>query len=482
MSIEKLTLAELSALLTNKQVSSREATEAYLDVIERCEPEIHAYITVTAERAIKQAEVIDRRRAAGETLSPLAGVPMALKDNICTDGIRTTCASRMLENFVPPYSAGVAERLEKAGAVLLGKANLDEFAMGSTTQTSYFGGTNNPAAPGRVPGGSSGGSAAAVAANEAVFALGTDTGGSIRQPAAFCGVVGLKPTYGSVSRFGVAELASSLDQVGPLTRTALDNAMVMNAISGYDRRDATSLKREYPDFTAEANAGVKGMKIALVREFFGKPFSTEVQEGIRRAAEGFRQMGAVVEEISAPVLTQALPAYYILSTAEASSNLARYDGIRIGHRSGAAQDVDSLIRLSRSEGFGSEVKRRILLGAYVLDGSGRATYFEKAMRVRTLVIRAFDEIFKDHDLVLTPTTPTLPYRIEERNNDPETKFLSDICAVPASLAGIPALSMPCGMGDDGLPMAMQLIGPAFGESAIFRAACAYESERGRYNG
>ena len=479
MNITDLSVARLSALLKRGEISALEAADAYLREIERSEPRLRAFITVTAERAREQAREIDRRRASGEALGPLAGVPMALKDNICTEGIRTTCASRLLRDFVPPFSAGVAERLEHAGAVLLGKTNMDEFAMGSTTQTSFFGGTENPAALGYVPGGSSGGSAAAVAAHEAAFALGSDTGGSIRQPAAFCGVVGLKPTYGTVTRYGAAELASSLDQIGPLTRTALDCAMVTNVLAGHDPRDATSLVRDYPDFTSDASHGVKGMRIALVREFFGSPFAEEVQRSVLRAAEVFRILGAETEEVSAPVLTRALPAYYIISTAEASGNLARYDGVRYGRRAENVSDSEALMRLSRGEGFGAEVKRRILLGTFVLDGENRERYFEKAMKVRTLVVSAFREIFSRFDLILAPTTPTVPYRIEERDVRPETRYLSDICAVPASLAGLPALSMPFGRDSAGLPAAVQLIAPAFGEREIFRAACALEREEGK---
>ncbi len=479
MSVEKLTVAELSRALAERKVSSREATESYLGSIERQDGDIGAYLTITAERALEQANAIDRRRAVGEELGALAGVPMALKDNICTEGIRTTCASRMLENFVPLYSATVAKRLEQAGCVLLGKLNMDEFAMGSTTENSAFQKTRNPLDITRTPGGSSGGSAASVAACEAAFALGTDTGGSIRQPAAFCGVVGLKPTYGSVSRNGVVAFASSLDQVGPLTRTALDSAMVMNVLGGHDPLDSTSAPREYPDFTAVAKDGVNGMKIAVIREFFDSFVAPENQRSVLAAADDFRRMGAVVEDVSAPTIANALPAYFIISAAEASSNLARFDGIRYGHRASNAGSIEELYARSRGEGFGPEVKRRLMLGTYVLGENCRDAYYAQALRVRTLIVREFRSIFEKYDLILTPTTPATAHKLGDRNTDPETMYLSDMCTVAANLAGVPALDLPCGINSMGLPMGMQLIAPMFGEPAIYRAACAFERERGR---
>lgn len=479
MSIEKLTVAELSRALAERKISSREVTESYLGSIERQDGDIGAYLTVTAEKALEQADAVDRRRAAGEDMGVLAGVPMALKDNICTEGIRTTCASKMLENFVPPYSATVAKRLERAGCVLLGKLNMDEFAMGSTTENSAFQKTRNPLDTTRTPGGSSGGSAASVAACEAAFALGTDTGGSIRQPAAFCGVVGLKPTYGSVSRNGVVAFASSLDQVGPLTRTALDSAMVMSVLSGHDPLDSTSAPREYPDFAAAAKDGVKGMKIAVIREFFDGFVAAENQKSVLAAAEDFRRMGAAVEDMSAPLIANALPTYFIISAAEASSNLARFDGIRYGHRAKSAGSIEELYARSRGEGFGPEVKRRLMLGTYILGENCRDAYYKQALRVRTLIVREFRSIFEKYDLILTPTTPSTAHKLGDRNTDPETMYLSDMCTVAANLAGVPALSLPCGKNSMGLPMGMQLIAPAFGESVIYRAACAFERERGR---
>lgn len=479
MSIEKLTVAELSKALAERKVSAREATEGYLRSIERQEGDIGAYLLVTAEKALSQADDIDRRRASGEALGTLAGVPMALKDNICTEGIRTTCASKMLENFVPPYSATVAKRLEQAGCVLLGKLNMDEFAMGSTTENSAFRKTHNPIDITRTPGGSSGGSAASVAACEAAFSLGTDTGGSIRQPAAFCGAVGLKPTYGSVSRSGVVAFASSLDQVGPLTRTALDSAMVMSVLSAHDPLDSTSAPREYPDFASFAKDGVKGMKIAIIREFFDSFIAPENQKSVLAAADDFRRMGATVEEVSAPTVANALPTYFIISAAEASSNLARFDGIRYGHRAEGAGSIEELYARSRGEGFGAEVKRRLMLGTYILGEGCRETYYKQALRVRTLIIREFASIFDRYDLILTPTTPSAAHKLGDRNTDPDTMYLSDMCTVAANLAGVPALDLPCGTNSMGLPMGMQLIAPAFGEPTIYRAACAFERERGR---
>lgn len=467
----------LSEALGKGEVSAVEAVRAYLDEIARRDGEIRAYLTVTAEAALSAAEAADAARRRGEALSPLAGVPIALKDNLCTKGIRTTCASRMLENFVPPYDAAVVERLYAAGAVPLGKANMDEFAMGSSTENSAFFPTRNPVDPSRVPGGSSGGSAAAVAAGEAAVAIGSDTGGSIRQPAAFCGVVGMKPTYGLVSRYGLVAFASSLDQIGPLARTAADCALAMNVLAGHDRRDATSLSAPQEDYLAGLDAGVEGLRLALPKEYFGEGLQPAVKDAVLSAARRFEAMGAKVGEVSFPTLEDALPAYYVLSSAEASSNLARFDGVRYGRRSGEAQDIAELYCRSRSEGFGAEVKRRILLGTFVLSAGYADAYYKQALRVRTLIARDFGRIFREYDAILSPVAPTTAYRLGEKTADPMQMYLGDVYTVPVNIAGLPAVSLPCGKDEDGLPIGMQLIGPALSEKRLLRAAHTFETER-----
>lgn len=467
----------LSQALQKKELSSLEITQAYFNQIRVREPDIQAYLTITEEKAVGQARASDRRRLQGAALSPLDGVPLAAKDNLCTKGIPTTCSSRMLESFVPSYDAAVLEMLYGAGAVLLGKLNMDEFAMGSTTESSCFQLTRNPHDLSRVPGGSSGGAAAAVAAGEAPFALGSDTGGSIRQPAAFCGVVGLKPTYGAVSRYGLVAFASSLDQIGPLTKTVQDAALVFEALAGRDPRDSTSLSRQWGDVSAEMKRGVKGLRLALPRELFENSVAPAVQRAVESAARQIEAMGAILVEPCLPSLRWALPAYYILSSAEASSNLARYDGIRYGHRSESAGDLDSLYKKSRSEGFGREVKRRILLGAFVLSSGYQKAYYKKALQVRAWMQRDFSRAFEQCDAILTPTAPTTAYRIGEKNSHPLQMYTDDLCTVPANLAGLPALSLPCGRDSDGLPIGMQLIGPAFSEPLLFRIGHAWEQGR-----
>lgn len=474
--ILKLSAYEMQKQMEHGQLGALEATEAYLAEIEKREAEVGAYLLIEAERAKKQAQEMDARRAKGERLGALAGIPMALKDNLCTRGIRTTCASRMLEHFVPPYDAFVVEKLRDS--VLLGKLNMDEFAMGSSTENSYFHPTRNPVNLEHVPGGSSGGSAAAVAAGEAVFSLGSDTGGSIRQPAAFCGVVGMKPTYGAVSRYGLIAFASSLDQIGPLTRDVRDSALVLSAIAGHDKRDATSVSREYGDYGEKLGRPIRGMKIALPEEFFGEGLQSEIRQSILDAAKTMEQQGAEIVQVSMPVLKNALPAYYVISSAEASSNLARFDGIKYGFRSENFDGIEQLYERSRSEGFGAEVKRRIMLGSFVLSAGYYDAYYKKALEVRTLIGREFERVLKTCDMILSPVAPTTAYRLGEKTGDPLQMYLGDIYTVPVNIAGLPALSLPCGKDAAGLPIGMQLIGRAFGEVELYQVAYAFEQEKG----
>ena len=474
MSITKLTVKELSEKLRNKEISSVDVTKAYLDRIESADDEIGAYIRVTKENAIKQAENADRIIADGNATA-LTGIPYGMKDNICTKGVVTSCASKMLESFNPPYDAFVSKKMNNENAVMLGKTNMDEFAMGSTTENSAFKVTKNPVDTSRVPGGSSGGSAAAVAAEEAAFALGSDTGGSIRQPAAFCGVVGLKPTYGTVSRNGLVAFASSLDQIGPLTKTVEDAALVMNALAGHDCLDSTSVNRAYGDFTADIKNGVKGMKAALPKEYFGEGISSEVKEAVMNAARIFESMGVEINEVSVPFMEYALPAYYVISSSEASSNLARFDGVRYGFRAENYEDIDSLYKNTRSQGFGREVKRRIMLGSFALSSGYYDAYYKKALQVRTLIINEFNRIFDNNDFIISPVAPTVAYRLGEKVSDPVEMYAGDIYTVPVNIAGLPALSMPCGTDKDGLPVGLQLIGKAFSENTILRAGYAFEN-------
>jgi len=475
LSIISMPLTQLCSALADGQLSSREVTQAYLDRIASVEERVGAYITVTAEEALRQAETIDRRRLSGEKLPLLAGVPVAVKDNICTAGVKTTCASRMLEAFTPPYSAGAWERLQEAGCVLLGKTNLDEFAMGSTTENSAFHPTRNPHDLTRVPGGSSGGSAASVAAGEAAFALGSDTGGSIRQPAAFCGVVGMKPTYGMVSRYGLVAFASSLDQIGPMTRSVRDNALVLEAVAGHDPRDTTSVQRDDSSMSARIGQEVKGLRIGLPREMLAEGLNAQVRDAVLRAAKTLASLGAQVEEISLPSLRSALPAYYVMSSAEASSNLARFDGVRYGRRAAEYADLEELYVRSRSEGFGAEVKRRILLGTYALSAGYYDAYYKKALQVRTLVMRDFARAFEGFDCLLGPVAPTTAYRLGEKKQSPLEMYMGDIHTVPVNIAGIPALSLPCGRDEQGLPIGLQLMGPAFSEAMLYQVGHALEA-------
>ena len=474
MSIVSMTLTELSEAMKRGELSSRDITEAYIARIHKVEDRIGGYITVDEEGALRQADEADRARASGEKLSPLHGIPVAVKDNICVEGLPTTCASKMLENFVPPYSAAAWEKLRAAGCVLLGKTNLDEFAMGSTTENSAFHPTRNPRDLTRVPGGSSGGSAAVVAADEAPFSLGSDTGGSIRQPAAFCGVVGMKPTYGMVSRYGLIAFASSLDQIGPMTRTVADNALVLDAIAGYDRRDTTSVKRGYTSMDRELRAGVRGLRVGLPREMFAEGLSADVRRAVMNAAKTLESLGATVVEVGLPSLQYALPAYYVLSSAEASSNLARFDGVRYGHRAAEYADLEELYVKSRSEGFGPEVKRRILLGTYALSAGYFDAYYKKALQVRTLVIRDFASVLDTCDCLLGPVAPTTAYKLGEKTMSPLEMYLGDIHTVPVNIAGIPALSLPCGKDKNGLPVGLQLMGRTFSEPMLYRVGQALE--------
>jgi len=472
MGVVEKSVSELQELLVHRDLSSTELTKAYIEHIHSVDPKLQAYLTVLEDQAIAQATEVDRKIAQGEVLGSLEGIPMALKDNMCTEGVRTSCASKMLENFIPPYNATVTDRLRAAGTVLLGKLNMDEFAMGSSTENSYFMKTRNPWDLECVPGGSSGGSAVAVAADESAFALGSDTGGSIRQPAAFCGVVGMKPTYGAVSRFGLIAFASSLDQIGPLTKTVRDNALVLNAIAGYDPMDSTSVPYEKPDYTKFLDNNIKGLKIGIPREYYGEGIDPEVAKGIQAGIQTLIDLGAEVSECSLPHTEYAIPAYYLIATAEASSNLARYDGVRYGYRA-EAEDVLGMFKKTRSEGFGQEVKRRIMLGTYALSSGYYDAYYLKAQKVRTLIKQDFDKAFETFDVLLSPTAPTAAFKFGEKSANPLAMYLSDITTVPVNLAGIPAISVPAGFVN-GLPIGMQLMGKAFDEGTLYRVAYTFE--------
>lgn len=466
----------LTEKIADKQLSSKEITEAYLENINKTDSEIGAYLTVTAELAIKTAEETDKKIAAGEKLSTLAGIPGGIKDNMCTKGVKTTCASKMLENFVPCYSSTAVEKLNEQGFVMLGKLNMDEFAMGSTNENSYFKPVKNPVNTERVPGGSSGGSAAAVAAKEAAFTLGSDTGGSIRQPAAFCGVVGMKPTYGTVSRYGLVAFASSLDQIGPLTKNVKDNALILNAIAGHDPKDATCIGGGRPDYTAEIGKDVKGMTVGLPTEFFGDGVSADVKDAVLAAAKRYEKLGANIEEVKLPSLKHALSAYYVISSAEASSNLARFDGIRYGYRSENAETLDDIYKNSRSEGFGPEVQRRIMLGTFALSSGYYDAYYKKALQVRTLVVRDYNKVFEKCDFIISPVAPTTAYKLGEKTDNPLEMYMGDIYSVPINIAGVPSLSLPCGKDGDNMPIGMQLIGKPLGEATLYRAGYAFETD------
>jgi aspartyl-tRNA(Asn)/glutamyl-tRNA(Gln) amidotransferase subunit A len=476
MELYEMTAHALSGKLMAGNVSAREVTASVLGRVGAVEDRVKAYVTVTEEAALAQADAVDAARARGEALSPLAGIPLALKDNLCTLGVETTCSSKILQGFKPPYSATVVDRLQAAGSVFVGKANLDEFAMGSSTENSAFGPSHNPWDLARVPGGSSGGSTAAVAAGEAIWALGSDTGGSIRQPAAFCGVVGLKPTYGRVSRYGLIAFASSLDQIGPITRDVRDAALLLGALSGHDPMDSTSVDLAVPDYAAALTGDVKGLRLGVPREYFAQGVEPAVAASVRAAIDVLVGLGAVAEEISLPHSEYALPTYYILAPAEASSNLARFDGVRFGHRTAHATSHIDLFEKSREEGFGAEVKQRIMIGTYALSAGYYDAFYLKAQQVRTLIKRDFDRAFESYDLIIAPTAPTAAFKIGEVS-DPLAMKLNDVLTIPANMAGIPAVSLPCGFAPiDGmdLPIGLQLMAPAFGEETLLRAAHAYE--------
>ncbi len=474
MSLYTKTIHELSDMLMAKEVSSKEITESVLKRIDDVEDKVGGYVTVAAESALEQAKKADAAIASGESVSELCGIPAAVKDNICTKDIATTCASKMLESFVPPYDAFVSKKLKDKGGVIIGKANMDEFAMGASTETSYFKLTKNPYDLTKVPGGSSGGSAAVVAADEAIFALGSDTGGSIRQPASFCSVVGLKPTYGLVSRFGLVAFASSLDQIGPMTKDVTDCAIVMNAIAGNDPMDSTSANVKLPDYKAALVNDVKGMKIGIPAEYMGEGIAPEVKAIILDAAKKYEEMGAIVEEFSLPMTDYALSAYYIISSAEASSNLARFDGIKYGYRTKEFEDLNDLYAKSRTEGFGSEVKRRIMLGTYALSSGYYDAYYKKAQQVRTLIKKSFNDAFDKYDLILSPAYPNTAFEIGDKISDAVQMYLGDICTVSVNIAGLPGIVVPAGFDGSGMPVGMQLIGRAFGEAALLRAAYTFE--------
>ncbi|NSW89379.1 MAG: Asp-tRNA(Asn)/Glu-tRNA(Gln) amidotransferase subunit GatA [Firmicutes bacterium] len=474
MEFHELTISSLSSLINKKEISVPELTRYMLDRIGKLDSEFGCYISVVEEQAMEQAVKVQEKLDKGALNSPLAGIPMAVKDNICTKGIPTTCASKMLSNFVPPYDAHVVKKLYDSGAVLLGKINMDEFAMGSSTESSYFKKTKNPWDTERVPGGSSGGSAAAVVAGEAVYCLGSDTGGSIRQPASFCGCVGLKPTYGLISRFGLIAYASSFDQIGPLTKTVADCAIVLNAIAGYDPMDSTSLRREHPDYTKTLIDDVKGMKIGIPREFIDDSVEKDVRDAVLNAVRIFTGLGAECEEISIPVMEYVVPAYYIIALAEASSNLARYDGIKFGYRASGCKDLIDFCKRTRSEGFGTEVKRRILLGTYVLSSGYYDAYYKKALKARTVITQEFNRAFEKCDIIIGPVTPTTAFKIGEKINDPLKMYMGDIFTVPVNIAGLPAMSIPCGMDSKSMPIGLQLIGKRFDETTILRAAYTFE--------
>ena len=480
MNLYEKTASELSSMLKSKEISSVELTESVFDRIESVEDKVNAYVTLNKEQALETAKAVDEKRANGEELSPLAGIPMGIKDNISTKGLRTTCASKMLENYVPPFNATVMNKLNDAGAVITGKLNMDEYAMGSSTENSFFGATKNPFDLERIPGGSSGGSAAAVAAQEAIVSLGSDTGGSIRQPAAYCGVVGLKPTYGAVSRFGLVAFASSLDQIGPLGKSVEDVAMVQSIINGHDKMDATSAYRDYTDLRANLNSDVKGLKIGLPKEYFGEGIDPEVKDKIHSAVKELEKQGAVVKEIELPSTDYALSAYYIISSAEASSNLARFDGVRYGYR---AENYDGLIDMyerTRSEGFGDEVKRRIMLGTFVLSSGFYDAYYGKAKLLQRRISAEFNNAFADVDVIAAPTVPTTAFKIGENIGDPLKMYATDICTVTVNIAGLPAVSVPCGFDNKNLPVGLQLIGNKFTEQKLLNTAYAYEKIYGGF--
>ena len=476
MDITELTVHELQEKLKNKELTVKEITKAYIDRINEKEKDVQAFVTTLTEDATKKAEEIQSKIENGEIKGELAGIPIGIKDNICTKGIKTTCSSKMLENFVSPYDATVMEKINNENMIDLGKLNMDEFAMGGSTEHSYFKKTRNPWNLNKVPGGSSGGSAAAVASNMVPWALGSDTGGSIRLPASFCGVVGLKPTYGIVSRYGLVAFASSLDQIGPITKDVQDAAMLLNIIAGHDEKDTTSRDIEKVDYTKALKNDVKGLKIGVPKEFFGEGINEEVKENLQKAIETYKELGAEVEEFSLDIAKYALATYYIIACAEASSNLGRFDGIRYTYRTKEYKNLKDLYKKSRSEGFGPEVKRRIILGTYVLSSGYYDAYYKKAQQVRTLVMNEFNKAFEKYDVILTPTSPTVAFDIGSKTSKPLEMYLTDICTVSINIAGLPAISIPCGVDKEGMPVGMQLIGNKFCEETILNTAYTFEQK------
>ena len=476
MDITNLTVHELMEKLDQSELTSEQITKAYVDRINEKEKDVNSFVTTLCEEGLEKAKEIDKKRKNGEKVSKLAGIPIGIKDNICTKGIKTTCSSKMLEDFVSPYDATVTEKLLAEDLIDLGKLNMDEFAMGASTEYSYFKKTRNPWNLNTVPGGSSGGSAAAVAAELVPWALGSDTGGSIRQPASFCGVVGLKPTYGLVSRYGLVAFASSLDQIGPITKDVKDAAILLNIISGHDEKDTTSYDIPKKDYVKALNGNIKGLKIGIPKEYFGEGINPEVKAKLEAAIETYKNMGAEIEEFSLDIAKYALATYYIIACAEASSNLGRFDGIRYGHRTENFTNLKELYRNSRSEGFGPEVKRRIILGTYVLSSGYYDAYYKKAQQVRTLLKREFDKAFEKYDVLLTPTSPNVAFEIGTKSNNPIEMYLADICTVSVNIAGLPGISIPCGVDNKNMPIGMQLIGNKFEEEKILNAAFAFEQE------
>ncbi|MFR2712274.1 MAG: Asp-tRNA(Asn)/Glu-tRNA(Gln) amidotransferase subunit GatA [Frisingicoccus sp.] len=477
MDLMQLTAVELGKKIKNKEVTVKECVEAALTQVDAVEGQIHSFVTIDREGALKKAEEIQAKIDSGELTGPLAGVPVAIKDNMCTEGLLTTCSSKILYNFVPTYTSEAVLNLEKAGAVIIGKTNMDEFAMGSTTETSAFGATKNPWNTDHVPGGSSGGSCTAVAAEEVPYALGSDTGGSIRQPSSFCGVVGIKPTYGTVSRYGLIAYGSSLDQIGPVAKDVTDCATILEAIASYDSKDSTSVRREEYDFTSALVDDVKGLRIGIPRDYFGEGLDAEVKAAVLGAAKALEEKGAIVEEFDLSLVEYAIPAYYVIASAEASSNLARFDGVKYGYRTEEYEGLHNMFKKSRSEGFGPEVKRRIMLGSFVLSSGYYDAYYLKALRTKALIKQAFDKAFEKYDVILGPAAPTTAPKLGDSLSDPIKMYLGDIYTISVNLAGLPGLSMPCGTDSKGLPIGVQMIGDCFKEKNIIRAAYAFEQTR-----
>lgn len=482
MEITALTALELGKKIKAGEVTVEEAVKAQLEKIKERDGVYNCYVTVMEEEALKRAKEVQKRIDAGELDdSPLAGVPVAIKDNICTKGVLTTCSSKILNNFKPPYDATVIEKLEAAGAVIIGKVNMDEFAMGSTTETSFYGPTKNPWNKGHVPGGSSGGSCAAVAAEECSYALGSDTGGSIRQPSSFCGVTGIKPTYGTVSRYGLIAYGSSLDQIGPVAKDVTDCATILETIASYDSKDSTSVKRDDYNFTEALVEDVKGLKIGIPKDYFGEGLEPEVKKAILKAVDVLKDKGAIVEEFDLSLVEYAIPAYYVIASAEASSNLSRFDGVKYGYRTEEYNGLHNMYKKTRSEGFGEEVKRRIMLGSFVLSSGYYDAYYLKALRTKALIKKAFDEAFAKYDVIIGPAAPTTAPKLGDSLSDPIKMYLGDIYTISVNLAGLPGISVPCGQDSKGLPIGMQIIGDCFKEKNIIRAAYTFEQAKNSYD-